>query len=113
LKIGRFDAGQRSQALRALALAEAGDAIEGRSDGEVARGGVAGVDAALPPALAEGAAAGPGRSVKIGRGRVESFGYPHRSSADLGQRWRQAAIPLRRMPQDIQSADRHAAFRAA
>lgn len=83
LKISRLSAGQRSQAFRALALAEAGVAIEGRSDGEVACGGVASPDASLPPVLTVGVAAEPSLFAKIGRDRVESFGCPHCSSAEV------------------------------
>jgi len=83
LKISRLDAGQRSEALRALALAEAAVAIEGRSDGEVTCSGVASLDSPLPPALAEGTAAEPSLFAKIGRDRVESFGCPHCSSAEV------------------------------
>ena len=88
LKIGRLSAGQRSQAFRALALAEAGVAIEGRSDGEVACGGGASPDAPLPPVLTVGVAAEPRLFAKIGRDRVESFGCPHCSSAEV-----RAAVP--------------------
>ena len=83
MKIGRLDAGQRSEALRALALAEAGVTIDGGSDGEVACDGVASVAAPLPPVLVESAAAESSLFAKIGRGRVESFGCPHCSSAEV------------------------------
>ena len=86
LKIGRLDAAQRGRAMRALALAEAGVAIEcgsGDDVASVAPNEAAAPDAPMPPSVAGSASAEASLFVKIGRERIESFGCPHCSSAEV------------------------------
>jgi transposase-like protein len=83
LKIGRLDAAQRGRALRALALAEAGEPIVRPPGDDVPPNEAAGQDAPMPPTVAEAASAEAGLFVKIGRDRIENFGCPHCSSAEV------------------------------
>src|ERR1035438_9821230 len=85
LTIGRLDAAQRGRASRALALAEAGIPVEcpPTQGEEVPSHEAADQDAPMPVALADGASFDESLLVKIGRGRIESFGCPHCSSAEV------------------------------
>jgi hypothetical protein len=82
-KIGRLDAAQRGRVLRALALAEAGVPIGCPPGDEVPPNEAADQDAPMPPTVAVGASAEAGLFIKIGRNRIESFGCPHCSSAEV------------------------------
>jgi transposase-like protein len=83
LKIGRLDAAQRGRVLRALALAEAGEPIVCPPGDDVPPNEAADQDAPMPPTVAEAASAEAGLFVKIGRDRIETFGCPHCSSAEV------------------------------
>jgi transposase-like protein len=91
LMISGLDGSQRSRALRALALAEAADAAEPSSstaDG-VTSHDAAGRDGALPRTTTPRPAVDESLLGKLGRDRIESFGCPHCSSAEV-RRWGRA-----------------------
>ena len=93
LTIGRLDAVQRQRALRVLALAEAADTggfLPPCGDD----GTAGGRDAAVSPAQLDGGAGAESPVGKIGRLRVESFGCPHCSSAEV-RPWGRAGDKLR------------------
>lgn len=83
LKIARLDAAQRGRVLRALALAEAGASIVCLPNDDVPPDEAIDQDAPMPPMVAEVASAEAGLFVKIGRDRLENFGCPHCSSAEV------------------------------
>jgi transposase-like protein len=89
--ISHLDASQRSRALRALSLAEACAAAEPSSS--AADGGTshdaAGRDGATPRTPTPRAAVDESLLGKLGRDRIESFGCPHCSSAEV-RRWGRA-----------------------
>jgi transposase-like protein len=85
LMISRLDALQRSRALRALALAEAADAAEVSSsaaDAGTSRD-AAGRYGATPRTKTQRPAVDDSLLGKLGRDRIESFGCPHCSSAEV------------------------------
>jgi len=90
--IGRLDGAQRSRALRALALAEAADAAELLSS--AAEGGAlhdaSDRDGATPRTKTQRPAVDESLLGKLGRDRIESFGCPHCSSAEV-RRWGRAS----------------------
>ena len=93
LTIGRLDAAQRQRALRVLALAEAADTggfLPPCGDD----GTAGGRDAAVSPAQLDGGAGAESPFGKIGRLRLESFGCPHCSSAEV-RPWGRAGDKLR------------------
>jgi len=84
LMISRLDGSQRSRALRALALAEACDAADGGISHDAAAR-----DGATPRTTPPCAAVDDSLLSKLGRDRIESFGCPHCSSAEV-RRWGRA-----------------------
>ncbi len=87
LAIARLDAAQRGRALRALALAEAGVSLEAAASvGDEARlcePLPTSEQAAPPRVVTDRVPCGESLLATIGRGRIESFGCPHCSSADV------------------------------
>ena len=116
--IGLLDRGQRAEAFRELALAEAEDPIgpSAHPVGAAVLPCEAAVAPSLPVAEADSAAPEEDLLSKVGRGRIGRFGCPHCGGDEIrpwGKGWRQASVPLHELPENIQPADRNSVGRLA
>jgi hypothetical protein len=114
--IRRLDASQRGRAFQELTLAEANIPVAASADAATVSEAKSEETEVVPSVARESTAkAAPDQDLlsQIGQGHLASFGCPHCGGDDIRPwgkaRDKQASVPLRELPEDLQSTDRDTA----